>query len=356
MDAVAAYAMRLAQLDYDATVLVTGEAQRTPPPLVRARPPGDSTGAARVFLDHWRPDLVLWMQGGFFGTVFAELGARRIPRLLVDADSRDLALMRNSWLGRSRFSIVGGFVHAIALDEDAAARLRRMGLAEDRIEVLGPLSEGAAPLPGSEDLRETLTQMLGIRPIWFVPGAVLSEVRALAQAYQIAARRSHRLCLVAMPRDRNDTAEMVAALAREGLNTIERDDPDPHFESVQAMVVPDPDELGAWYRMAQVCFMGGTLGVGGGRSPFEAALLGGAVLHGTSIRPWESAYWRLNEAGGARSVRNVEALGTAVADLLAPDRAAAMAHAAWSVLTAGAAVTDRLLELTMDALDDAALR
>ena len=46
-----------------------------------------------------------------------------------------------------------------------------------------------------------------------------------------------------------------------------------------------------------------------------------------------------------------DSLARAVEFLLAPDMVAAMATAAWELTTAGAEATDRIVHLTMDALD-----
>ncbi len=64
-----------------------------------------------------------------------------------------------------------------------------------------------------------------------------------------------------------------------------------------------------------------------------------------------AAYARLAGAGAVRAVRTATDLGHAVEVLLAPDRAAAMAHAAWDVTSRGADVTNRLAELIRVRLD-----
>ena len=41
-----------------------------------------------------------------------------------------------------------------------------------------------------------------------------------------------------------------------------------------------------------------------------------------------------------------------MADLLAPDRAAEMARRAWEITSAGSELTDRVIELVMQSLDE----
>jgi 3-deoxy-D-manno-octulosonic-acid transferase len=63
------------------------------------------------------------------------------------------------------------------------------------------------------------------------------------------------------------------------------------------------------------------------------------------------SYSRLAAAGAARIVNDADALTTAVSRLIAPDQAATMAHAGWDVISEGAALADRIIDLTQDALD-----
>ena len=56
-------------------------------------------------------------------------------------------------------------------------------------------------------------------------------------------------------------------------------------------------------------------------------------------------------AGAAREVRSPDELKEAVCELIAPDRAAVLAHNAWSVSSGGAEVTDRVAAILLRALE-----
>ncbi len=106
--------------------------------------------------------------------------------------------------------------------------------------------------------------------------------------------------------------------------------------------VPGPDtdiwlvdtlgETGLWLRAVSLAFIGGSLGQAGGHTPFEAAALGVAILHGPETASFASAYAALDAAGAAQTVRDGEALGGAVASLLGnAGKRRAMAEAAVGV-------------------------
>ena len=109
--------------------------------------------------------------------------------------------------------------------------------------------------------------------------------------------------------------------------------------------------MGLWYRIASVSFVGGSLVDVGGHNPFEPALLGSAILFGPHVRNFVDGYRRLSDADAAVLVRSEAELAEALVATMAPDRAAAMAAAAWAACSEGAEVTDAVLAAIGDLLD-----
>ena len=123
-------------------------------------------------------------------------------------------------------------------------------------------------------------------------------------------------------------------------------------ETTQVILADTAGELGLWYRIAPITFMGGSLCEGAhGSDPNEPAAHGSAIIHGPNVRAYQPAYSRFAEAGAARGVRDADTLAQAVQSIIPPDRSAAMAHAAWDVATQGAAMMDRLVALVGETLD-----
>ena len=60
-------------------------------------------------------------------------------------------------------------------------------------------------------------------------------------------------------------------------------------------------ELGLFYRIAPVVFMGGSLVPHGGQNPIEGIKLGAAILHGPHVFNFSDIYESLDQAGGAGS-------------------------------------------------------
>jgi 3-deoxy-D-manno-octulosonic-acid transferase len=104
-------------------------------------------------------------------------------------------------------------------------------------------------------------------------------------------------------------------------------------------------ELGLFYRLAPVAFIGRSLAKGGGQNPLEAATLGTALVAGPSTGNFADIYARLAAAGGVRTVSDAAGLAATLGQLLAdPVARAACAAAATAVAAAGRGATDRMLD------------
>ncbi len=310
--------------------------------------PIDRPAVVRAFVDHWRPDALIWAGGRLRPALLALADC---PKILVDgAPEPQLLEAEARWPGLAR-AIVPRFDKALVGGDTAAERLLRAGLAEERIEISGMLDAPTPVLPCNERERRDLAQTIGARPVWLAGDVSLAEVPAVVAAHRVASRSAHRLLLILAPRNPEDAQAMARAMGHAGLRVALRADGDEPEEGTQVYLADGTYEMGLWLRLAPLAFLGGTLaGPSVVRNPLEAAALGVALIHGPAMGNHSEAWSRLDTAGAARVVLNGAELGRAVEALLSPDRAATMAHAGWDVATKGAAVSNRVIDLLQEAL------
>jgi 3-deoxy-D-manno-octulosonic-acid transferase len=356
--AVRSLAEALAEAHPEAALLFT-QAEGTapqeadlPPVAIRQFAPLESDGPVAAFLDHWRPDLCFWA-GEAFRPKLIEAAARRGASLvLIGAETpppRERAWRR---LFGSGPGIYGVFEHLFVTDEEVARALVAAGLPRGAVETDGGYEEEAPPLPYNRRDRDALAAALKARPIWLAAAVPVSEEAAFIAAHRAARRLAHRLLLILAPADPARGAALAAELEAQGFLVAARSGAGEPDAGTDIFLADSEGEMGLWYRLAPISYMGGTLDpkAGGGRSPFEPAALGSAILHGPARGARAKLYARFAMAGAAREVGEGAALGPALADLLAPDKAAAMAHAAWRVSTGWADTRARLLALAGEAL------
>ena len=302
------------------------------------------------FLDHWHPDLAVWTESEFWPGLILSTEARGIPVVLVNARMSERSARRWRWLPGAARRIVSAFRAVQAQDDVTAAALRDLGVPPERLAVTGTLKEGMPPLPCNEVERVRLSRKIGDRPVWAATSTHPGEEEIVAEAQARASQSVLRLMVILAPRHAERGDAIAAALRARGCNVAQRSagqDPQPETTVYLADTL---GELGLWYRLAPVSFVGGSLVDKGGHNPFEPAALGSAIIHGPHVRNFADIYARLDAAGAARQVRDVTTLVTAVTDLSRPDRRAPMAYAAWELSSSGADVTDKALALILDHL------
>ena len=320
--------------------------------LVMQTIPNEHPSSVAVFLDHWQPDTCIWVWGALRPNLILETANRQCPLILIDMDSSGLDGRRDRWLSDMTRDVLTKFTAVLTRSETGLKRLLQLGLPRENIEITSPLLAGGQALQCADSDLADLSAALGGRPVWFASQVLLQEAPIVLAAHRKALRLSHRLLLIINP-EKPDDADAIGAHARDSdLNVIYWDGSAYPDDSTQVMVANDPADLGLFFRVAPVSFLGSSLmSEKGGSDPFDAAALGSAVLYGPKVRHFMPSYTRLAAAGAARIVNDADALGTAVSRLIAADQAAAMAHAGWDVISQGAELTDRVIDLVQDALD-----
>jgi 3-deoxy-D-manno-octulosonic-acid transferase len=116
-------------------------------------------------------------------------------------------------------------------------------------------------------------------------------------------------------------------------------------------------ELGLFYRLSDISFVGGSLTAKGGHNPLEPARLGGAVLHGPYTFNFVETYAEMRAAGGAALVRNERELATAVRRLLTDEktRSAMAAAAQRAAETSAERILAQISETVLERFEAAAL-
>ena len=316
-------------------------------------PPADQPADVKAFLNHWKPDLIVLSDGEIRPALLFEAEARSIPAMVVDGREPYIARGRDGWFPGLLRGAVATVGHVLALDDAAARAYRKAGAAQ--VETVGRMEEVSAALPCHEGERAALAEALRARPVWLAAAVPQAEEAAVIAAHRAALRLSHRLLLILVPDNGARGKALAEALEAQEDWVVARRDLEEELDAETTVYIPDGDqEYGLWYRLAPVTYLGGSLaGTGAQRSPLEPAALGSAIIHGPRPGVFGAIIGRLGAARGARAVGSASDLAEALSDLLAPDRAATMAQAAWAVASDGAEVTEKVLTRIRLLLGDA---
>ncbi|NKB48198.1 MAG: 3-deoxy-D-manno-octulosonic acid transferase [Alphaproteobacteria bacterium] len=328
-------------------------AERLPPRALHQFVPVDRPAWVRRFLAYWRPDMAIWVESELWPNLLLETTARDAPMVLLNA--RISAQSHTGWQrapGLAR-RLLSSFSLVLAQDETIAARLASLGATN--VSVSGNLKTAAAPLPATASELVALQDAIGSRPVWLAASTHDSEEAIAGQAHADIAKNVPDLLTIIAPRHPQRAAEIATGLTRDGHTVARRSLSEPITEQVDIYLADGTGELGLFYRIAPIAFIGGSLIPHGGQNMLEPAVLKCAILHGPHVTNFQAIADELAQAGASRQVDGADTLATTVAALLIePDGATAMADAAAATATVHDDVLDRVMATLAPLLDSIA--
>ncbi len=332
-------------------------AERLPPGAVHQYIPVDRPGFVRAFLDHWRPDLVLWAESDFWPNLLDGIRRRAIPLVLIQG-----RISPKSFAGWQRARgfirhLLSGFSLCLGQTPGDAQRLAALGA--PRTECVGNLKMAVPPLPCVEAELDRLRAAIGSRPLWLAASTHPGEEALIARVHGLLRDRFPGLLTLIVPRHPQRGPEIAAELGanlRSAGGTLD----------CELYVADTMGELGLFYRLAPIVFVGKSIAAGsggrgsaatGGQNPFEPARLGAAVLFGPSMDNFPEMAPSMVDAGAAEQVADEAGLAEAVGRLLAdPALLAARRRAALAWADSEAGVLDALMDVLAPFLEAARAR
>lgn len=265
------------------------------------------------------------------------------PLLLVEADYPRVAGLWGRVPGVARLTL--SKLSKIFLPSTDHERVWiQAGISMDRLLVCGVLNDAPRAMPCNDTERDALSDALRQRSVWLAASVPADEEGIVIAALRETLRESHRLVLILHPSDPARGPALRDALA-ERFATALRSVDDPITPETQVYIVDTEEERGLWYRLAVACYLGGTLSrSGAGLSPFEAAGLGCAIVHGRDVGRFGDAFARLADVQATRRILRADALGRTMCAVLRPEAAAVLANRAWQVVSDGAEASEAITE------------
>jgi len=315
-------------------------AARAPAGTLHQFAPLDVAPAITRFLDHWRPDLAIFVESEVWPVTVGEIARRAIPHIVVNARLSVRSAQRWSHLAGVAGTLFGRFALVLAQSEADADRLR--GLGAGPVVVTGNLKYDAmAPHAEAQAVAE-LRHAIGDRPVWLAANTHPGEEELVADAHAVLARRFPGLLTLLVPRHPERGGAIRAALAERGLTVAQRSLDEAVGPETAILLADTLGEMGLFYRVSPIAFVGASLVARGGHSPIEAAALNTAVLHGPHVDNQEDFYRAFDRIGASALVPDGAHLAEAVGALMAdPAAAAAMAQAGARILDQNRGSLDR---------------
>ncbi|TIQ76348.1 MAG: 3-deoxy-D-manno-octulosonic acid transferase, partial [Mesorhizobium sp.] len=253
--------------------------------------PLDLKPAVSRFLDHWRPDLAIIAESEIWPMTILELGARRVPQVLVNGRLSDRSY--KSWKKRANIAeaLFENLAHVVAQSDVDGERFLSLGARP--VTVSGNLKVDTTPPPADERALYTLKRQIGARPTWAAISTHDGEEAVAAEVHAMLHKRHHGLLTIVVPRHPDRAEALAAQISGMGLKVARRSKGDRIIADTDILLGDTMGEMGLYLRLTEIAFVGRSLTSEGGQNPLEPAMLDTAVLAGRNVQNFRETYQRL---------------------------------------------------------------
>ncbi len=264
--------------------------------------PIDTKEAVASFLNYWRPQVAIWMESEIWPNLINQTSIRNIPMMMLNA--RMTTSSFNMWrkTGGLAKKLIRKFSYIHAQSEIAADRLKYLGA--ENVDVLGNLKFCSPPLPFRKEPFQALRNATANRKMWLASSTHKGEEALIAAAHIDMRSKVKGLLTIIVPRHPDRGDEIMAKLNQAGFSVARRSAGEQITPQTEIYLADTIGELGIFYRLVDVVFVGGSLVKKGGQNLLEAARLHCAIMHGPDMSNFEEIVKDMQENNAAIQVND----------------------------------------------------
>ena len=265
------------------------------------------------FLKHWHPDVALWFESELWPAILSGIKRKNIPLILINGRISNKSFKRWQQFDFISKELLGCFTLCLGQSEEDAYRLRVLG-AKNAL-CLGNLKYAGLPLPIDEEKRAEFLKQSADRRMWLASATHNDEEIRIAKIHKRLIEKFPGLLTVIAPRHPQRGEEIQNRINELGLQTALRSKNEKITAKTDIYIADTIGEMGLWYDVINIVFIGGSLIPHGGQNFMEPSRVRDAVIVGPHMHNFTDAMNRAKKADAIIQVADTEELHDVVVQL-----------------------------------------
>ena len=278
--------------------------------------PLDIPWFTKKFLNHWNPNLSIFIDSEIWPNLILQINKKKIPLLLVNA--RITKKSFNRWNLAISFAkkIFSKFDLCIVSNEESKNFLKVLGA--KNIKSYGNLKFSDTNKDLSQKLDSSFLDKIKNRRVWCAASTHPSEEIFCAKSHLRIKKDYNSVLTIIIPRHIDRIKKINKELLNLNLKTVLSSNSDQIDSSTDILLVDSYGETLKFYDISKYVFLGKSLIKSlmhdSGQNPIEPAKLGCKILHGPNVSNFAETYSYFKKLGITKEVNNESELSTAIVE------------------------------------------
>jgi 3-deoxy-D-manno-octulosonic-acid transferase len=308
--------------------------------------PYDYPGAVKRFLKAFRPAMVILVETELWPNLIHY--SKKSGASVVVANAR---LSEKSYRGYQKFAALGKpmlqQIDCIAAQAQSdAERFRRLGVADDKLYITGSMKFDISVPETQAVLGSQLADRIDPhRRVWIAASTREGEDEKILEALKLIRQHLPDVLLVLVPRHPERFAAAQKLFEKNDLKVVRRSSTERVDQATAVFLGDSMGEMLAYYSLAELAFVGGSLVNTGCHNVLEPAAVGLPVITGPSQYNFQTICEQLIDCGALIRVANESQLAECVVELFGDSaRMSAMGEAGKQAIEANRGALGRIYQ------------
>lgn len=286
---------------------------RLPENAIHQYIPIDSISYVKKFLNHWKPNLALWVESELWPNLVCQT-SKICPIVLINGRMSDSSFRK--WL---RYKFISSYIlsrFSLVLPQSKVDVERFEKLGARNIKYIGNIKFDAPPLPSDPKKMGELVNMVGERLVWLAASTHEGEEAIIGNVHKKLKETHPEILTIIVPRHPDRAGSISDLLKINDLIISKRSSNDKIENNTDIYIADTMGELGIFYRLVPIVFIGGSLVPHGGQNPIEAARLDNAIICGPHMFNFFEVRREMEDAGAIICIKNQDELFTTLESII----------------------------------------
>jgi len=262
------------------------------------------------FLEHWKPNLSIFIDSEVWPNLIYQISKKEIPLILVNARISKKSFER--WKVAANFAeqIFGKFDLCIASNKESESFLKILGA--KNVKNYGNLKFSQTKENFSKKLDSYFLEKIKTRKIWCAASTHHAEEVFCAKTHLKIKKIFNNILTIIIPRHIDRSDKIKSELLKLNLEVARFSKPEELNENTDILIIDSYGESLKFYNISQCVYVGKSsveaLAKNSGQNPIEPARLGCKIFHGPNVSNFFEIYEFLSEMGVTKAVNNSDEL------------------------------------------------